>query len=156
MDEQAQLPVGTCANYLPSRVTLLSGMAEQIFVLIGPDPARLQKLAKLPASEAFPEYVGYVVERLLAKPQLARALIELRLEASRSPEVAEALGSFLRAGLDDDLAFHTGRGLPGGRDLIVLTHHVVNGLVLDQLTLPLDPTIDAVALAKRAAKLLAS
>src|SRR5207237_3227783 len=50
----------------------------------------------------------------LEQPDLTRALIELRLEAARHPDLALALGSTLRRGYRDDVAFQLGSGLPGG------------------------------------------
>ena len=154
VDREAELPPGTCVNYFPTRAALLVGMAERIFTLLEPDAARLERLAAMPTSEVGPEYVGYVVERLLARPHLALALLELRLEASRNPRVADALAVFLRQGFVADTAFHTARGLPGGESLVLALHHVVEGVVLDALTVPLDPTSDPVEQAKHAARAL--
>lgn len=145
VDAEAGTPAGTCANYFRSRADLLAGMAQRVFVLLAPDPARLEELAELPVDEAGPAYAGYVVERLMARPNLARALLELRLEAARTPDVAHALTEFLRAGLDADVDFHTSRGLPGGREHVLRLHHLVDGIVLDALTIPLDPDADPIA-----------
>nr|WP_237268048.1 hypothetical protein [Tessaracoccus aquimaris] len=78
----------------------------------------------------------------MARPALALALVELRLEAARTPALAERIGPFLRAGLEADVSFHVQRGLPGGRDAVVALHHLANGLVLDRLTISLDPAAD--------------
>ncbi|WP_050349230.1 TetR/AcrR family transcriptional regulator [Arsenicicoccus sp. oral taxon 190] len=142
VDVEADLPAGTTANYFPSRADLLTGMASRIFALLAPAEDRLADLERLPSDHAGPEYAAYVVERLLARPTLARALLELRLEASRNPSVAEPLTTFLRDGLDADVAFHTDRGLPGGRDHVIRLHHLVNGILLDALTVPLAPERD--------------
>ncbi|WP_068279611.1 TetR/AcrR family transcriptional regulator [Aldersonia kunmingensis] len=154
VDALAGVPTGTCANYFPSRAALLLAMAQRIFDRIEPDPARLALLEQVPDPDALAEYTGYVVERLAASPDLSRALIELRLEASRSSEVFEVLAPFLRQGLDADVAFHESRGLAGGRPVVLLLHHVVNGLMLDQLTISLDPRSDPVTVAKEAARRL--
>lgn len=152
VDAEAGLPPGTCANYFPTRAELLVGMAQRVFDGLAPDPGRLAELAALEGEDAGAEYVGYVVERLLGRPNLARALLELRLEASRNPAVAAPLAEFLRRGLADDVAFHEARELPGGREHVLRLHHVVNGIVLDTLTVPLDPGADPVASAKDAAR----
>ena len=148
VDLEAGVPPGTCSNYFRSRSDLLEGMAQRIFELLTPEPDRLEPLSSLPTEEAGPAYAGYVVERLLARPNLARALIELRLEAERSPEVAAPLGQFLRAGFDADVDFHTARGLPGGREHVLRLHYLINGILLDALTIPLDPGADPVAQAR--------
>lgn len=154
VDAEAMVPAGTCANYFRTRSDLLAGMAQRIFVLLAPDPARLDELATLSVDDAGPAYAGYVVERLLGRPNLARALVELRLEATRSPDVAQPLTEFLRAGFDTDVDFHTTRGLPGGWEHVLRLHHLVNGIVLDALTIPLAPDSDPVTQARNAARAL--
>ncbi|MGY1843590.1 TetR/AcrR family transcriptional regulator [Modestobacter sp. SYSU DS0875] len=154
VDALADVPPGTCANYFPTRAALLLAMAQRIFDRLAPDTARLAQLELVPDRDALAEYVGYVVERLTTDPDLARALIELRLEASRSPDVFAALAPFLRRGLDDDVTFHDGRGLVGGQPVVLLLHHLVNGILLDHLTIPLDPQRDPVSIAKKATRLL--
>lgn len=154
VDAKAGVPVGTCANYFGTRADLMVGMAQRVFESLTPDQVRLAALSQVAQSEAAPSYVAYVVERLLAQPHLAIALLELRLEASRSPEVAEVLAPFLRAGLDEDITFHTSRGLPGGAQSVLLLHHVVNGIVLDTVTTTLDPDADPQHLAREATRRL--
>lgn len=149
VDAAAEVPVGTTANYFPSRAALFAGMARRVFTRIAPDPERLAALADRDADvEAFAAYTRYVVERLLAAPGLALALVELRLEAARSPELADELGAFLRSGLADDIDFHARRGLPGGVDEIVMLHYLADGIVLDRLTTPLRPGDDPLAAAE--------
>ncbi|WP_347756453.1 TetR/AcrR family transcriptional regulator [Agrococcus sp. ProA11] len=155
VDTSAALPAGTSANYFPSRASLVLAMAHRIFERLAPTPAQLETLAQVATDDAIPEYVGAVVERLLLQSHLARALIELRLEASRAPEVAEVLTPVLRQGLRDDIAFHGARGLSGGAHLVEQLHHLVNGIVLDHLTIALNPDSDPVFAAKEAARLLA-
>ncbi|MDO5084245.1 MAG: TetR family transcriptional regulator [Arachnia propionica] len=154
VDAAAGVPQGTCANYFSSRAELFAGMAERIFGLLEPDAVQLARLAALPLSEAEGEYVSHVVERLLRRPELARALIELRLEASRNPDVSGALSEFLRGGFQADVDFHESRGLAGGAQRVLLLHHLVNGIILDAVTISLSPDADPVALARRAARLL--
>ncbi|WP_409484342.1 TetR/AcrR family transcriptional regulator [Arsenicicoccus dermatophilus] len=154
VDTAAGVPTGTCANYFPTRAELMVGLAERIFTLLAPDASRLAELAAVEEGDAAPAYLAHVVERLLAHPHLATALVELRLEAARTPAVAARLAPFLQAGLDDDVAFHTARGLPGGRETVVLLHHVAQGIVLDALTVPLDPACDPREVAQEAARRL--
>ena len=155
VDRVAGLPLGTCANYFPSRVALMEGIAERCFELLAPDEDRLRDLAAVTDPEqALEAYLSYVVERLLARPALPLALIELRLEAARTPSLAARLGPFLRAGLEADVDFHAQRGLPGGRETVLALHHLVNGLVLDRLTVPLEPDADPLVTAASIARSL--
>ncbi|MDN4480423.1 TetR/AcrR family transcriptional regulator [Demequina muriae] len=150
VDRAATVPPGTCGNYYPRRADLMLAMAQRIFERVAPEAAELARLETVPDDEALPEYVAYVVERLTRNPDLARALIELRLEASRSPDVADLIAPFLRQGLRDDMAFYRDRGLPGDSTVVLMLHHVVNGVVLDHLTVPLDPASDPVSTARDA------
>lgn len=156
VDSHAGVPSGTCANYFSSRPALMLAMAQRIFERLAPDPARLDELERVGDHDALAEYAGYVTERLMRNPELARALIELRLEASRSPAVGEVLAPFLRQGWRDDVAFHRDRGIAGGNFAVLVLHHLVNGILLDHLTIPLDPARDPVATAKGAARVLAA
>ena len=53
-----------------------------------PDPAELAKLAeRSPSKELFVDYMRYIVARLSAERDVTIALFELRLEASRNPEI---------------------------------------------------------------------
>ena len=148
VDARAQLPPGTCANYFPSRAELLLAMAQKVFDLLAPDQTRIEQLAELPIDEAPAAYVSYVTERLLQHRYVAAALIELRLEAARSDVVRAALAPVLREGFEADVAFHQRRGLSGGRDEVLWLHHLVNGAVLDAITItmaPETPVSDVVA-----------
>ena len=123
--------------------------AEEVMQLLGIKQQTLYAYAsrgllrKTSAPEARrSRYAREDVERLLARPTLALSLIELRLEAAMTPALAVRIGPFLRAGLDADVSFHAQRGLPGSRDAVIALHHLVNGLVLDRLTISLDPEAD--------------
>ncbi|GAB3306540.1 TetR family transcriptional regulator [Epidermidibacterium keratini] len=142
VDVLAGLPKGTASNYFPSRAALLLGAAERIFVRLTPEDSRVGEIEASAGDDTLVDYVQYVLERLLAAPQLALALIELRLAAARSADVAEVIAPFLRAGLAADVEFHRTHGLSGGTDRVVLLHHLVDGLVLDRLTVPLQPDRD--------------
>lgn len=154
VDARAGLAVGTTANYFPTRAALVLALTERAFERLRPDPDRLAQLSRRRGRQALAAYVGYVVERLLEEPELALALVEIRLEAARSVEVAELVAPRLRAGLAADLEFHRARELPGGPAAVLALHHLVNGLVLDRLTVPLDPEADPVAVAGQVAEAL--
>ena len=78
---------------------------------------------------------------------IAIALFELRLEATRRPAVADALATWRRNGLRADIEFNTKMGLPGEPADIVLFHYALDGLILDQLTVPIDDDADPETLA---------
>ncbi|MFU8850023.1 TetR/AcrR family transcriptional regulator [Micromonospora sp. SL1-18] len=143
VDAEAGVPTGTASNYFPSRAALLAALAERIFERMAPDAAVLADLGRREPSIALvTEYLRYVVERTTREPDLTRALFELRLEASRRPELRQALGDVLRRGYADNVAFHVAAGLPGGAFEVSLLHYAVDGLLLDQLTTSIDAGFD--------------
>ncbi len=137
VDRAAGLPVGTASNYFPRRDDLVAALVERIGERLTPDAEVVRGDA--PADRAlFTAYVRDVVRRLRADPHVALALFELRLEAARRPHVAATLGAWRQRAFEDDVVFNAEAGLPGGRTELALLHHAVDGLVLDQLTVPLD------------------
>ena len=84
----------------------------------------------------------YIVERTTRQPDLTRALIELRLEAARRPDLARILGETLRRGYRDDVAFHLASGLPGGAFEVALLHYAMDGLLLDLLGTSIEAGFD--------------
>jgi DNA-binding transcriptional regulator YbjK len=139
VDQEAGLPTGTTSNYFRSRDALLGGLGERIFERLTPDPARVEELGRREPSPAlFADYVRDIVRRLTAVPDLARALVELRLEGARRPELGRALGDTLRRGYQADVAFHATTGLAGGAFEIALLHYAIDGLVLDLLSTSID------------------
>jgi DNA-binding transcriptional regulator YbjK len=144
VDAEAGVPTGTASNYFPSRGVLLAALAERIFERMAPDPAVLADLgAREPSLALVTDYLRYIVERATREPDLTRALFELRLEASRRPELRAALGEVLRRGYADDVAFHAAAGLPGGAFEVALLHYAVDGLLLDLFTTSIDAGFDA-------------
>lgn len=143
VDAEAGVPTGTSSNYFPSRAALLAGLAERIFDRLAPDPTVLADLGRRePSLGLMTDYLRYIVERTTREPDLTRALLELRLEASRRPELRQALGDVLRRGYADDVAFHVTAGLPGGAFEVALLHYAVDGLLLDLLTTSIDAGFD--------------
>lgn len=97
-------------------------------------------LSARPASrELFADYLRDIVKRLLTDRDATLALFELRLEATRRPEVAQILTGWQRAAFEADVAFTRTAGLPGGEHEIALFHYALDGLLFDRLTHPIDP-----------------
>ena len=135
VDAEAGVPTGTASNYFRSRDALLGALGERIFERLTPDAERLDPLAaEEPSVDLVVAYVRDVAARVLGAPELTLALLELRLEATRRPSLAATLGRTLQTGYEADVAFHVGRGLPGGAREVELLHYAIDGLVLDRLT----------------------
>ena len=140
VDGQAATPIGTASNYFASRDQMIGQVFDRISARLMPQPAELERLSKRPPSKKlFADYMRYIVARLSAERDVTIALFELRLEASRNPEIAELVQQWLDTGFAADVAFNADAGLPGGRDQIALFHYALDGLMLDRLTASIDP-----------------
>ena len=136
-------PAGTTSNYFKSRAELVGGLADRIIERLSPDPETLRELNRpRPDRDSFAAHLRDIVRRLLADPEVTLAWFELRLEASRSPEMATLLDRVLTEAFLADVAYNAAAGLPGGRREIALFHYAIDGLVLDRLTVPIDPQTD--------------
>lgn len=143
IDAEADAPRGTTSNYFPTRDAIVDAIIARIGQRLAPDPAVHVELAARPPGRAlFTAYLQDIVRRLTVDKDAAIALFELRLESSRRPQVAAAISAWLHAGLEGDITFNREAGLPGDRDDIILFHYALDGLILDQLTVPIDPTLD--------------
>lgn len=140
VDAEASVPQGTTSNYFRNRTALVAAVADRITVRLTPDQSTLDRLGAMsPTRELFTLYVRDIVRRLTVESDVTLALFELRLEAARRPEVAEVIGPWLRSGFADDVAFNTKAALPGGAEEIALFHYALDGLLLDRLTVSIDP-----------------
>ncbi|MEJ7634742.1 TetR family transcriptional regulator [Aeromicrobium sp.] len=142
VDAAAGTPRGTASNYFPTRVDLVAALVDRIEERLAPDPETLAQLKqRTPDRAVFAEHLRNVVRRLSANPHVSLALFELRLEASRRPSVAKALGAWRRRAFEDDVAFNASAGLPGGRIELALFHYAIDGLMLDHLTAPIEDNL---------------
>lgn len=143
IDTEAEVPRGTASNYFASRDEIIDAILLRIGERLQPDPDIHADLAQRPPGvELFTEYLRDIVHRLTDNRDAAIALFELRLEATRRPHVAEALTAWRRAGLQADIEFNEKMGLPGQPADITLFHYALDGLLLDQLTVPVDETVN--------------
>ena len=144
VDARAVVPAGTTSNYFPSRATLLAAIAERVFVRLQPDPAVLRSLEAQPPNRAlFTTYLRDIVGRVRAEPNMLIALMELRLEATRSADLAALLQPTLARAYRFDVDYHAAGGLPGGEDEIALVHWAIEGLLLDELGPSMGARLDA-------------
>lgn len=142
VDRCAGTPVGTASNYFRSRGALLEGVVERIVERFAPEPGVLDALGSAPPDRAsFAAHLRDIVRRLQASPEVTLAWFEMRLEAARRPEVAAVMGTTLREAYAADIAYNEAAGLPGGAREIALFHYAIDGLVLDRLTVSIDPGI---------------
>lgn len=144
VDARADVPIGTTSNYFARRADLLAATAERIYERLQPDPDVLRGLEARPPTRAlFVDYMADIVRRVRADPQLLIALLELRLEATRSPELATMLETTLHEAYRFDVAYHASSGLPGGEREVALLHWAIDGLFLDVVTPSMGAPLDA-------------
>ncbi|MDT0467363.1 TetR/AcrR family transcriptional regulator [Streptomyces gibsoniae] len=151
VDKEAAVPTGTASNYFANRADLLAHVMGRTRERLTPDTTELaDTLSAKPSHELVRTLMLQLVERMRRERSSHPAMLELRLEATRRPELHTELASFFTAGLEANIGFHLGHGLPGDRTVVVLLYLAMLGLIVDGLTVPellaahqLDALVDA-------------
>lgn len=137
VDAEAGVPVGTASNYFTSRDDLLRQIDTRLHIRLAPNPEVLAELMTRPKDRSL---VAAFMHDLTARATGDRtgylALLELRLEATRRPELRTSYTKSVRADLDEGIRFHREAGLPGGDETVTVLYLAVLGLLLEHLTLP--------------------
>ncbi|GAA4892184.1 TetR family transcriptional regulator [Stackebrandtia albiflava] len=137
VDAEAGVPTGTASNYFSNRGRLLEQVTTRTRERLTPDPALVDETMRIPPGrELLDVLLHQLVDRMRADPDSHLAMLELRLEATRRPELAAVLTETFRAELADTTEFHVGTGMPGGRMAVVLMYLTMSGYFLDTLTTP--------------------
>ncbi|WP_410671792.1 TetR/AcrR family transcriptional regulator [Amycolatopsis sp. cmx-4-68] len=137
VDTEAGVPPGTTSNYFRGRDQLLSEAGERVHVrLSAPEEVMADPRAEPPSTGRVAALLGDLMTRLTTRRSAYLALLELRLEANRRPELAAALTATVRESFDLSAGFHEAAGLPGGRDEVLLLYLALTGLTVERLTLP--------------------
>ncbi|MGC5035466.1 MULTISPECIES: TetR/AcrR family transcriptional regulator [unclassified Streptomyces] len=137
VDTEAGVPAGTASNYFANRDDVLTQAGARVY-------ERLQSLEETSADrrpagrdrEAYAEVMREIVGRVAAFRSGYLALLELRLEATRRPELRKVLTERVRADIDANIAHHEASGLPGDAMAVKLLILTLNWLIVEQLTLP--------------------
>ena len=137
VDAEAGVPVGTASNYFTDREDLLRQIDARLHARIAPDPEVLAGLLARPKDRSL---VTAFMHDLMGRATRDRtgylALLEMRLEASRRPELRASFTKSVRGDLDEALGFHRSAGLPGGDEVVTVLYLAMLGLLLEHLTLP--------------------
>lgn len=137
VDKEAGVPTGTTTNYFANRAELLRQIMARTHERLTPDPVALAETMK---AEHTPELTVTLLHQLLARMRADRsshlAMLELRLEATRRPELQEDLTRTFTTMLDANIAWHLDAGLPGDRDTVLLLYTAMLGVIVDDLTVP--------------------
>ncbi|MGC0208044.1 TetR/AcrR family transcriptional regulator [Streptomyces levis] len=137
VDAEAAVPVGTASNYFANRDDLLTQAGARVYERLQPDAATLARHEAADRSrDTYTELMRELVGRVASFRTGYLALLELRLEATRRPELRRVLTARVRADVDANVAFHEASGLPGDATAVKLLILALNWLIVEQLTLP--------------------
>lgn len=137
VDKAAGVPTGTASNYFSNRSQLLGQLMARVQERLTPDPAQLaHTLEAGPSREAVAVLMRRLMELLRTDRSAHLAMLELRLEATRRPELAAELSSFLGAEVTAITGFYADHRLPGGRGGAFLLYLAMLGLMVNELTVP--------------------
>jgi AcrR family transcriptional regulator len=137
VDQRAGVPTGTTSNYFSNRADLLEQLMRRVRERLTPDPAALaETMRATPSRDLVKTLMHQLVDRTRRERSSHLALLELRLEATRRPELDPSLTRFFTSDLDANVAFHLDAGLPGDRSSVLLLYLGMLGLIVDDLTVP--------------------
>jgi DNA-binding transcriptional regulator YbjK len=137
VDTEAGVPAGTASNYFPNRDDLLHQISVKIHERLMPsDESIAQSLAAPRDKRLVEQFMRDIVARADADKSSYLAMMELRLEATRRPELRTTLTKTISDNLDFNVRFHEESGLPGDRTTVVLLYLAMSQLIVERLTLP--------------------
>ncbi|WP_100445615.1 ABC-F family ATP-binding cassette domain-containing protein [Glycomyces xiaoerkulensis] len=121
----------------PSRDVLLTQVGGRVFERLDPGSEAMGESLALPRTrESVDRLMQELVGRITAFRSGYLAMMELRLEATRRPELRAVLTEQIRANLQDNIDFHLQSGMPGDADTVVELYLALNWLIVERLTLP--------------------
>ncbi|WFB06448.1 TetR family transcriptional regulator [Streptomyces sp. LX-29] len=137
VDTEAAVPPGTASNYFANRDALLTQAGARVYERLQPDEETIaRQRAGTPDRETYAALMRELVGRVSGFRTGYLALLELRLEATRRPQLRAVLTERVRADLDANVAYHEQSGLPGDATAVRLIYLALNWLIVEQLTLP--------------------
>lgn len=77
-----------------------------------------------------------LMERVRRDRSSHLAMLEMRLEATRRPELQAELTRAFGEELEANVEFHIGVGLPGDETSVVVLYLAMLGMIVDDLTVP--------------------
>ncbi|GAB3180126.1 TetR/AcrR family transcriptional regulator [Streptomyces incanus] len=137
VDAQAGVPAGTASNYFGGRDDLLRQIDSRLRIRLAPDPAVVAELLTRPRDRSL---IAAFMHDLMARATGDRtgwlALLEMRLEATRRPELLASSTASVRGDLVEGMEFQRAARLPGGDETVAVLYLAMLGLILEHLTLP--------------------
>ncbi|MER7518406.1 TetR family transcriptional regulator [Streptomyces sp. NPDC126499] len=137
VDTEAAVPPGTASNYFANRDDLLTQAGARVYERLQPDEETLDAHRTASADrETYTRLMRDLVGRVSSFRTGYLALLELRLEATRRPELRAVLTERVRADVEQNVTYHESTGLPGDATAVRLLMLTLNWLIVEQLTLP--------------------
>ncbi|GGL18130.1 TetR/AcrR family transcriptional regulator [Planomonospora parontospora] len=137
VDVEAAVPPGTASNYFANRDDLFTQIGGRIYERLLPDEAAIARSRQGAQDETrYAELMHELVDRVSAFDSGYLALLELRLESTRRPELRAVLTRRIREDIDANIGHHAASGLPGDPTSVVLLYLALNWLIVERLTLP--------------------
>jgi AcrR family transcriptional regulator len=137
VDAAAKVPVGTATNYFANRDELFTQVGSRIYERLQPDARTFALSMAGPRDrDRLLALMREIVDRVSAFRSGYLALLELRLEATRRPELRAVLTQRIRADIDANVSHHLESGLPGDTTTVLLLYAALNWLIVERLTLP--------------------
>ncbi|MEU7210003.1 TetR family transcriptional regulator [Streptomyces sp. NPDC044989] len=137
VDTEAGVPAGTASNYFANRDDLLTQAGARVYERLHPGEAALARQHTVPRDrDTYVQLMRELVDRVAAFRTGYLALLELRLEATRRPELRAVLTERVREDVSANVAHHEASGLPGDAMAVKLLILTLNWLIVEQLTLP--------------------
>ncbi|WP_284581894.1 TetR/AcrR family transcriptional regulator [Streptomyces sp. 2P-4] len=137
VDGEAAVPAGTASNYFANRDDLLTQAGARVYERLQPDEETIERQRTAGRDrETYVELMRELVGRVASFRTGYLALLELRLEATRRPELRKVLTERVRTDVDANVAYHEASGLPGDATAVKLLMLALNWLIVEQLTLP--------------------
>jgi AcrR family transcriptional regulator len=137
VDTEAGVPSGTASNYFANRAQLLGEVMRRVHERLAPDEEELARTLRRPPTR---ELVVRLMHELMGRVRRDRnshlAMLEMRLEATRRPELQAELTRVFGEELEANVEFHLGAGLPGDRTSVVVLYLAMLGMIVDDLTVP--------------------
>ncbi|MEU3731258.1 TetR family transcriptional regulator [Streptomyces sp. NPDC033538] len=137
VDTEAAVPGGTASNYFANRDDLLTQAGARVYERLHPDEATLTRQRTAGRDrDTYVVLMRELVDRISSFRAGYLALLELRLEATRRPELRAVLTERIRADVAANVSYHEASGLPGDATAVKLLYLALNWLIVEQLTLP--------------------
>jgi len=137
VDAAASVPTGTASNYFASRDDLIAQVAQRTRERLTPDESEVAETLRAPRTrELVTLFMHQLLDRLRRDRSSYLAMLELRLEATRRPELRAVLVDVFSQNLRESIKFHLDADLPGDETTVVLLYLAMSGLLIDDLTVP--------------------